>query len=609
VRDWVEQRLLPQLQSIEGVATIEAAGGMIREVEVILDQQRLRSYSLTLRDVADQLTAENINIAAGNVTSENFDVMARTDARFTSAEEIRAVQLAIPDSNRRIRLEEVAEVRDGFREQRVFVRLDGVPAVQLSAYKLPAANTVQVADQLDATMARLRQSGFIPPDIEWRKTTDRSQFVRDSIEAVAAAAIIGALLAMVVVFGFLGSLRKSFVIGLSIPLAIMATFVLLGLGGLTLNVISLGGLALGVGLLLDNAIVMLENISRHRNRLGKEPDAAAHEGADEVISAITAGTLTNLVAVAPFLLITGLAALTFRELILTISFAVVASLAVALTLVPMLAAQMARLKWRSGFDKSRFYRAFDRMLQALENGYGSVLGRLIRWRWLVVATAAGLFAGSIAIFNTLGNEFLPQVDDGEVSIQSWLPAGATPEETNRISREVERVVADMPHVKNVFAITGGHFRGGTVQERPGRISLDISLGDPRNRPEWPAWRWVIEAEQRLSELDLPGARFRIRPPRIPGLNFGSSGDDVDLMIVGDDLDTLESLAGQLLARIAPIPGLDDLEIARDERSPLLSVHVDRERAAALGLNVGEIARTLRDVVTGAIPTRFQTGNA
>ncbi len=609
VRDWVDQRLLPQLQSIEGIATIEAAGGMIREVEVILDQQRLRSYNLTLRDVADQLAAENINIAAGSVTSENFDVMARTDARFGSAEEIRAVQLAIPDSNRRIRLEEVAEVRDGFREQRVFVRLDGIPAVQLSAYKLPAANTVDVVDQLDATMARLRQSGFIPPDIEWRKTTDRSQFVRDSIEAVASAAVIGALLAMVVVFGFLGSLRKSFVIGLSIPLAIMATFVLLGLGGLTLNVISLGGLALGVGLLLDNAIVMLENTSRHRNRLGKNPDDAAHEGADEVISAITAGTLTNLVAVAPFLLITGLAALTFRELILTISFAVVASLAVALTLVPMLAAQMARLKWRSGFDRSRFYRAFDRLLLALENGYGGMLGRLIRWRWLVVATAAGLFIGAIAIFDDLGNEFLPQVDDGDVSVRSWLPTGVTPEETNRISKEVERVIARMPHVENVFAITGGHFRGGTVQERPGRISLNVSLGDPRERPEWPAWRWVIEAEQRLSELDLPGARFRVRPPRIPGLNFGSSGDDVDLMIVGDDLDILESLASELLARIEPIPGLDDLEIARDDRSPLLSIHVDRERAASLGLNVSEIARTLRDVVTGAIPTRFQTGNA
>jgi multidrug efflux pump subunit AcrB len=262
----------------------------------------------------------------------------------------------VPNSDRRIRLSEVAEVRDGFSEQRLFVRLNGVPSTQLSIYKLPDANVVQVVDAINQRITQLESSGFLPPDIEFEATRDGAYFVRGSVDAVATAAILGAVLAMLVVLAFLGSLRKSFIIGLSIPLAILFTFVLLGMGGLTLNVISLGGLALGVGLLLDNAIVMLENISRHQEKLKKSSEQAAHEGADEVISAITAGTLTNLAAVAPFLLITGMAALVFRELILTISFAVVASLAVALTLVPMLAAQFGKVRFRSGLDRSRPYR-------------------------------------------------------------------------------------------------------------------------------------------------------------------------------------------------------------------------------------------------------------
>ncbi len=609
VRDWVDQRLLPQLQTLEGLASLEAAGGQIREIEVVLDQQRMRSYGLSLRQVADQLALENVNIAAGNITSEGFDVMARTDGRFSSPEQIAQVQLSVPDSTRRIRLDEIAEVRDGFREQRVFVRLNGVPAVQLSAYRLPDANTVAVVDALNGAMERLDQSGFIPSDIQWQVTRDGAFFVRGSIQAVAAAAILGAVLAMLVVLAFLGSLRKSFVIGLSIPLAILATFVMMGLGNLTLNVISLGGLALGVGLLLDNAIVMLENISRHQVRLGKRSEQAAHDGADEVISAITAGTLTNLAAVVPFLLITGLASLVFRELILTISFAVVASLAVALTLVPMLAAQMGKLRVCSGLNRTRVYLAFDRGIDYLVSSYRRVLAVLLRWRWAVLALTAGLFVASLGLIDRLGNEFLPQLDDGQISVRSWLPPGTSPQFTNQVSREVEQVLGELPHVASLFSIVGGHFRGGTVQERPGMISVEIGLVPAEQRPDWPAWRWVLEAQRVLSGMDVAGAQFRVSPPRIPGLNFGSSGTDMEIVIVGEDLVVLDTLAREVLGRIESIPGLQDLEIAREERTPLLSVNVDRERAASLGLNVGELGRALREAVTGAVPTRYQTGNA
>ncbi len=607
VRDWVEHRLAPQLISINGVASVEAAGGLVRELEVVVDQERLQSYGMRLQDVANVLERENVNIAAGQVTSDSFDVMARTDGRFSGTEDIANIQLQIPDSDRRVRLDEVAEVRDGYREQRLFVRLNGIPATQLSVFKLPDANTVGVVDDVHRTLDRLERSGFIPDDIEFEPFQDAAFFVRGSLQAVTTAAILGGTLAMIVVLGFLGSLRKSFVIGLSIPLAVMATFALMGASGLSLNIMSLGGLALGVGLLLDNSIVMLENIARHKDKLGKSEDSAAHEGADEVVSAITAGTLTNLAAVAPFLLISGMAALVFQELILTISFAIIASLAAALTLVPMLAAQLAKIRFRSGLHESRPYQAFDRGLVKLTQAYRGLLAMLLRWRWSVVAGSAVLLALSLLLARDLGTEFLPQVDDGLVGVRMILPAGTPPEGNNASARMLEDTINSMPHVDTVFSLIGGHLSGGVISERPGTANIRVRLTDAETRPDWPAGRWVAELQARVNELDIPGARIGVRAPRIQGLHFGTTGDDLSIGILGDELSELQALGRELVSALQGIPGLDDVQIGREDRTPLLRIDVDRERAAALGLNPADTGRAIRDAVDGTVPTRFTTG--
>ena len=607
VRDWVEHRLVPQLLALHGVAGVEAAGGLVREMEVVVDQERLRSYGISLQEVAAALARENLNIAAGQVTSDTFDVMARTDGRFRGVDDVAAVLINIPGSERRIRLDEVAEVRDGYREQRLFVRLNGVPATQLSVFKLPEANTVGVVESVHAALARLEASGFIPPDIEFSATRDSAFFIRGSLRAVGTAAILGGTLAMVVVLGFLGSLRQGFVIGLAIPLAVMATFALMGAGGLTLNVMSLGGLALGVGLLLDNAIVMLENISRHREQLGKDIDTAAHEGADEVSSAIIAGTLTNLAAVVPFLLITGLAALIFRELILTISFAIIASLAAALTLVPMLAAQLARVRFRSGLGETLPFRLLRSGVERLAAGYRRVLAGLLSLRWAVVVVAVGLLAGGVWLFGELGDEFLPQVDDGQASVRMVLPPGTPPHHNDAAARAIEREIAAMPHVDTIFAMVGGHLSGGVISERPGTANIGVRLVPAAERPEWPAGLWVAELQQRLNALDLAGARIFVRPPRIQGLRFGVAGSDLSIGVMGEELPELQRIGAEIVGRLQGIRGLEGVEIGREERTPLLRIDVDRERAAALGLGVGDVGRAVRDAVTGYVPTRYTTG--
>lgn len=607
VRDWLDNRLAPQLQSIPGVSGVLSVGGQERELEVVVDQQRLRAYGLSLADVSTQLAAENQNVSAGNITSSSLDVRARTEGRFRSADDIAAVLLRIPGSDQRIRLDEVAEVRDGFREQRVFVRLNGEAATQLSVFKQPDANTVQVVDDVQARLDSLRASGFIPEDIVFSTTRDGAYLVRGSVQSVATAAILGGVLAMLVVLFFLGNLRGSVVIGLSIPLAIMATFALMGSAGLSLNVMSLGGLALGIGLLLDNAIVMLENIERHRTQLREDPEQAAHAAADEVIGAVTAGTLTNLAAVLPFLLITGLATLVFRELLVTISFAVVTSLAVALTLVPMLAAQMAKLRFTSGFDRSAPYRVFTRGMAAVTAGYRHLLGFVLpRRHWVLLAAFASVMA-VLPLRSQLGSEFLPQLDDGSLNVRLALPAGTTPEQTDRATRQVEAAIRDLPHVRSAFTVSGGNVWGGNLSERAGRGWLAIQLDDAALRPDWPIGRWAREAQRRVQALDIAGADVAVRTNGIRGLNFGLSGNDMEIKVLGEDLPTLQRLAREVIRAVEDIPGLEAVEMDDEDRTPALQIEVDRERAAALGLDVRAVAQALRQAVTGTVPTRYSTG--
>ncbi|HEX2189893.1 MAG TPA: efflux RND transporter permease subunit [Longimicrobiaceae bacterium] len=607
LRDWVDQRLRPQLLTIEGVASVDVSGGLVREVQVVLDQERLRSYGLTVAQVNDALRSTNQDVAAGRVSSPVYEVVGKTAGKFRSVDEIRGTLLTLGDGAR-VPLSEVATVSDTSREQRLFARLNGVPAVRLSVRKQPDANTVAVADAVDEKLKSLQGGAFFPGDIEYRTLENQAGFIRNSVNSVRDAAIGGALLAMLVVFLFLGSLRKTFVIGLAIPIAIFGTFLMMGLGNLTLNIMSLGGLALGVGLLIDNSIVMLENIFRHTKKAdGDDVEEAAHEGAAEVQSAVVASTTTNLAAVVPFLLISGLTALLFRELILTISFAILASLVVALTLVPMMSAQFGKVRFTSGLSKSRLIRGFDRGVGRMREGYRRVAPRVLRWRWAVLGGAVAAFFAVLPLTRGLGNEFLPQVDDGGVSVMISLPPGSTPWETNRIALEIEGMVREMPHVQHVFASAGGMFFGSSTVELGGRGSLGIRLSSPSER-EMSADQWVQQLQQRINERGYAGARIFVRPPRIRGLRTNTSGEAVAVTIQGDDLNELQAVADEVMARIRDVPGLEGVQPSTEEASPQIAVELDRERAAYLGLDVAQVGQALRTALDGTIATRYTEGN-
>ena len=606
VREWVDQRLMPQLLSVSGVGTVDIAGGKEREIDVVADPERLRSYGLTIEQISEVLAGRNVDQSIGNITSPEYDIMGRTETRYRSGTDVSNTLIPLQNGNQSVRLSDIATVTDSHREQRLFAYLNGEESVQVSIMKQPLANTVAVIEGLQNRLQELRDSGFITPDIDYQIIRDDSFFITNSIQSVTVAAVLGGLLAMIVILLFLGSVRRSLIVALMIPVAIIATFVLMTMGNLTLNIMSLGGLALGVGLLIDNAIVMIENIYRHQHQLGKSPRQAAHEGSREVLSAVVAGTMTNLAAVLPFLLITGLAALLFRELIFTIAFAVVASLLAAVTLVPALMA-MFREQPQKGFSATWIFKKFNRGFEKLQNGYHSLLSIFIRRKWVFIISALIVLGGSIFLIRSLGTEFLPPVDDGRITMRFTLPLGTSIEPTNEVAVILQEAIDEMPHVETVYMTVGGYFRGGQLSIRGGMIDMVVQLNSPSERRGYPAERWVSEFGGKVSALGLPFVQQRIRGPRIEGLQTSLVDADIAVGLVGDDLDRIDELARSVLQRIEGVHGIGSIQIGRDERVPQMLLKVDEDRASQLQLSSGGIANFLHGVVEGIVPTQYVEG--
>jgi len=594
LRQWVDQRLRPQLLSVNGIAAVDIFGGFVREIQVVLDPERLRGYGLSVSQVISALRNENQDVAAGRISTVDREMVGTTTGKFHTVEDLRGV-LMTTSRGARIPLRDVAVVRDTSQEQRSWARLNGVPAVRIGIQKQPEANTVEVARGVQAKLEQLATSGYMPPDIRFEVTYDQSGFINDALRTVRDAAIIGAILSMLVVIVFLRSFRKTFIVCLSIPLAILATFVMMGIADLTLNIMSLGGLALGTGLLLDNAIVMLENIYRRRAAEGLDSEEAAHVGAAEVTSPVVASTTTNLASVAPFLLITGLSALLFRELILTVSFAILASLPLALTLIPMLAAQLGKVRFESGLERARPLLAFERGFARMLNGYRSLATRAVRHRWAMMGGVAVLAVAAWLLARTYPTEFIPQVDDGTVTASVFMGPGTPPPVGNRLSLEVEKMIREMPAVTSLFANAGG------------RGNIDIRLSPPHERT-LTSDQWVQTLQRRVDQKGFPGARIFVRPPRIRGLRTSVAGADVSVAVVGDELPVLDEIGNEIVRRLRGIPGLENVQMQQQEPNPMLAIALDRERARNLGLDVAAVGQTVRTALDGTIATRYTEGN-
>jgi len=597
LRDWVDYDFAKQFLNLPGVAAVEVGGGLVREIQLLPDQERLAASGLSLDDVVNALQRGNVELPAGRLTMARQELGGRTAARFQNVQEIAALPLRLKDGTT-IRLDEVMQVLDTHADERIKVRLNGIPGVKVAIQKQPTANTIAVVDAVKERLAWLQQHRLLLDDVVVHGVDDQSIYVRNALDSATLAALSGTLLAMSVVYLFLGNLRRTLIIGSAIPLAIMVTFVLMGLGGLTFNIMTLGGLALGVGMLVDNTIVMLENIQRHQ-RAGEEPVDAGTNAAGEIHGAIVAATSTNLAAVLPFLFIGGLIGLLFRELIFTISAAILASMVVALTLVPALAVQVHSI------GSGPLRRAVDGVIAHLQDRYAAIVAWMLDRGWSQALLLLLLVAALVLALPSFGGkqEFLPTMDDGQVQVFLTADPGVSVEEMDRSVQRLEHLFRRQPEVVSVFATVGGFIFGRTERQSSNSSSIMVQLV-PRGQRSENSNDWIRRLQKEVAKEELAGVRVRMRSRGVRGIRVGSGDDDLSLRIQGTELDLLAQAADEAINRLKGIPGLSNLMHSAEEQRQELAIVLDRERAAALGLDAEEVGRALRRALEGEVVTDF-----
>ncbi|MEL6460971.1 MAG: efflux RND transporter permease subunit [Cyanobacteria bacterium J06621_15] len=647
LRVFAEEQLARELGVVAGVAGVDVSGGVEEEVRVNVDLNRLQALGIGLTDVLDELRNRNQDISGGRILGEDSEALTRTVGRFQNAEEIRNLSFPITSSEstiaQRIYLRDFAQIIDDTEQQRLSVLLNKEPAVKISIQKQPDANTINVVDAVKKKITELEQSGIIPQGTLLTTTLDESQFIRNSINNVTASGLIGTLLAAISVLLFLGSLRQTFIIVLAIPLATLAAIILMGVFGLSLNVFSLGGLALGVGIVVDNSIVMLENMATgmrqgegERGRQGENlelitPNSSlltlnfstpstpsppsspslllkqAEQSSREVESALIASTSTNLVVVLPFLLVGGLISLLFNELILTISFAVAASILIAVTVVPMLTSRMLRWKVSSKVNQLWFFKEFNHRFNAATRIYGNLLRNIVGFRWLTILVTVLFLSGScLWMIPQIPKEILPRINTGRAILFASFPPGTTLETNQKVMTAVDDILLQQPETEYVFSTVGGFIFSSTTIENPLRSSSNITLKSGTDIEAY-----VEKVNQEFNQLNLAGIRLRLFPGRVRGLILNNSpvrGADIDIILQGENQQSLEQAGRQVLQALDEQITSARFRPDADKPQPEIQIRPDWERVVALGLTTEDIGDTINTAIQGSIPTQLQRGN-
>ncbi|MCW9034053.1 MAG: efflux RND transporter permease subunit [Alphaproteobacteria bacterium] len=598
LRNWVDYQFSKWFVNLPGVAAVEVGGGLVREIQVLPDTSRLSGLNLTTDDIVNAISQANLQEAAGRLESNRREYIGRTTGRFKTVEEIKLLPLNLPDGGR-VRLGDIAEIVDGHEDDRLRVRLNGLPGVKLSIQKQPDANTVSVVEAVRGRLAWLQEQSLLPSGTTIETVADQSVYIQNGLRNAAQAAIGGALLAMLVVYLFLGDVRRTLVVGTAIPVSILVTFAIMGFGGLTMNIMTLGGLALGVGMVVDSTIVMIENIYRHQ-RLGQTNIEAGEDAAREVNSAIVASTSTNLAAIIPFLFISGLIGLLFKELIFTIAAAIIAAMVVALTLVPAFGSRVPAV------SRSTFRKAIDKGLSYLENGYTRVLRGLLSKPLLQVITAGTLVMLLVAGIMGLGGAkqvFLPNMDDGRVRVSIVADPGIPIDEMDAAIQRLEDMFSKQPEVATVFSIVGGRIFGRSQRLTSNRTTMTVQL-IPSDIRDVDSQAWVKRMQKSIGELRMAGFKVRMRSGGIRGIRTHQGNDDITLRVTGPSQEGRDLLGKQVADMLRTVPGLRNVAHSAEEITEELVFDVDHDRLSELGLSVETVARAARIALEGELVTEF-----
>lgn len=593
LRRFIDDRIKHRIERVPGVASLDVWGGYEREIQVNLDADRIKSMGLSLDQVLSRIREGNVNLPAGSLEKGDREVTVRTLGAYAGLEQLAGTVVAVREGAP-IRLGDIARVDDTWKKVTRIIQVNGRPGVRVAVRKQSGTNTVEVARQVLAEVEKISRD---LPQVRLEPIIDTSEYISNSITNVGTMALYGGGLAVLVLLFFLRNFLSTIIIAAAIPISMVATFALMYFGGLTLNLMTLGGLALGIGMMVDNSIVVLENIYRHREG-GEGPEEAALAGSGEVIAAIVASTLTTLAVFLPLVFIRGMSGVMFRQLAFVVSFSLLCALAVALTLVPLMSSRMLHVggAGSGGFLLSRLSSLSAAVFTRLEDGYRRLL-RLALGHAGAVASGSGLLlAASLALIPLVGVEFMPSTDEGEVRVSVEMEVGTRVEVVAQKVALIEEVVRrEVPERKSFVANIGGS-GGRSRGSHTGEMQIALKPRDERSRS---SEEIADDLRDRLGSI--PGVTVRTRAGQglfLMRMFSGGGTEKVQIEIRGYDLDTADLLAQRVKAVAEEVPGVTDTLVSRETGSPEELVFVDRLKAADMHLTVSRIADTLQTVLSG-----------
>lgn len=612
-----------ELEKIDGVASASVEGGLEREILIEINQGKLNSYGVSITDVADAITNSNLNYPAGTIKESFYEYLIRTLGEFENVKEIERVviksgadqeqqnlsfeekldQRDISPRSKLVAIKDIANVKDVFKERSSYSRYNGDENISISVQKQAQANTMQVINKIRDEFGRIEK--ILPDDVKLEVIYDQSIFIRDAINGVRDAALQGGVLAFLVLLVFLRSVKSSAIVTLSIPISIMVVFTFMHFGGLSINMMSLGGLALGVGMLVDNAIVVIENIFRHRE-MGKSAEVAATEGAEEVSNAIVASTLTTIAVFLPMIFVVGIAGQLFKELAFTVTFSLVGSLWVALTLIPLLSCKLGGNEKEAAKGAAAF--AGGKLWQKTVTKYEGLLRKFLNKKEIGLGVVLVIFIASLFIFNVLEKELMPKTDQGQFIIRVDMPVGTKLSETNKVMLKVEETIQSYPYVDSVSSVLGST-SGNSAKDVVKRMGshqgqLIINLKEKRKIKTVEAVQVFQENFEKDNDLAAARIEFTLQSGVLSGA-FGGGGKPITIEIKGEKLSEMENIARHLETEMEKIPGIFGIENDVPEPSPEIRINIDKDKAALYNISVVDLARIAQMVLRGSVSSQFK----
>lgn len=600
-KQFVDDTLEAKLKSIDGVANISVSGAQNRQIDVYIDPVKLTGYNMSVSDIATAIAAQNQNLPAGTTEAFGKKLSARLLGKFEKVSDIESVPL-MTATGQVIALRDVAEVRDSYSDVTSIARLNGSEAISITLTKESDANTVDVVNDLFETLDEMERAN---PGFTYSMTMEQGTMIEEAVSSVASNAVSGAFLAILVLLLFLGSVRSSLVIGVAMPVSVITTFIGMYFSGMSLNVVSLGGLALGVGMLVDNAVVVLENIFRHRG-LGKDASQASVGGAGEVVGAVIASVLTTCIVYVPILFIDNIMAVMFKQLAFAIIFSQIASLLVTFLLVPMLSSKIKHGKTEWKWLKV-ILTPFNKALDVLYRVYKKSLRFLLSHRKMFICAVLAVFVLCMVLLGALGMELIPSTDSGTVTVSITMPAGTKLEQTDAMTEKFENIISQNPNVESVFAVVGS--AGGAASMLGGggetdAASITVTLKDAALRKDSDA---DVEEQLRQSLADISGAEFEVSTQSMAMAS--ASSDELSIQFSGSDDEVLERYVKEAEAVLAEVDGVTDTGTSIADTRYELHIKPNRTKSMRYALTSAQTANIINGIIAGTTASRFSEGGS